>query len=601
MVDEKEAKTKKEDTIEVAKSGRAKCRGCGDKIEKGALRFGLVDFAFSESGSHRWFHLACVQTKAGERLHALLVQDQESLAPHRDAISAALGGTPKPANASAETGADPSRPVLSKSDWPPWLAKAKAPKRKIPHWVRSTTLPVTQGGEVLDAEACILLVGAMMKDKVDKPDKVLAEFRGWLEPASYRRFAWELFRGWAHADAHMVQSWVIRHVASVVDDDLAAPLGEMIEVLLEKKKRDAVYEAARALCAHGTPTSLQVVQRLAQRYKYRGNNNPPLAVLKAEAAKRGVTLEDLEDISVPTCGLDARGKRRFNYGPRTFTLQVDGDMRISVVADDDGTRLPRLPKAWKADDAEKVQEAQAEFARLKRDIEAMLPVQARRLEGALSTGREWTLSAWTKSVRRHPLMQIIARRLIWVLYKDDVRVKSFRFDEQDELTDAGDDPCEFALTEGRVRIAHPAEMSVEERTAWDVLFRDYEIMPPFPQLARPSFTLGEEERAGTTLTSFRHEATKVGPLHGRFNRAAWSKGFVDDYARIRTFHKEFAQGIRATAHLDPGFHPAGYDDAPQRITHVDFRASSGRSVLTLKDVPRAIISEVIYNMDQVAG
>ncbi|MFK8004132.1 MAG: DUF4132 domain-containing protein [Polyangiales bacterium] len=602
MADETEPKKKKEDTIEVAKSGRAKCRGCGDKIEKGALRFGLVDFAFSESGSHRWFHLVCAQAKAGERLRALLGQDLESLAPHRDAINAELGAPESTAaNVSKASTTDLARPVLSKSAWPLWLTKAKAPTRKIPHWVRSTTQPSTLGGEVLDAEACILLVGAMMKDKADRPDKVLAEFRGWLEPASYRRFAWELFRGWAHADAHMVQRWVVRHVANVVDDDLAGPLGEMIEVLVEKKKRDAVYEAATALCAHGSPTALQVVQRLAQRYKYRGNNNPCLAALKAEAAKRRMTLADLEDASVPTCGLDARGKRRFSYGPRTFTLQVDGEMRISVVADDDGTRLPRLPKAWKGDDADKVQEAQAEFARLKRDIEAMLPVQARRLEGALSSGREWTLSAWTKSIRRHPLMQIIARRLIWVLCRGEDRVKSFRVDELDELTDASDEPCELTITDGNVRLAHPAEMSADERAAWDVLFKDYEIMPPFPQLARPSFVLGEEERESTMLGSFSHEPTKIGPLHGRFNRADWSKGFVDDYARIRTFHKEFAGGFRATAHLDPGFHPAGYDDLPQRITHVDFRPSSGRTILAIKDVPTAVISEVLYNMNTVAG
>lgn len=602
MADEKEAKPKKEDTLEVAKSGRAKCRGCGDKIEKGALRFGLVDFAFSESGSHRWFHLACAQTKAGDRLHSLLRKDEEVLAPLRDAIDAELGGTPggeaKPASDAA---ADSSKCVLSKEDWPLWLAKAKAPKRKIPSWVRSTKQPTTKDGAVLDAEACILLVGAMMKDKPEKPDKVLAEFRAWLEPSTYRDFAWGLFRGWAHADAHMVQSWVIRHVANIVDDDLAAPLGEMIEVLVEKKKRDAVYEAARALCAHGTPTALQVVQRLAQRYKYRGNNNPPLAVLKAEAAKRRMTLGDLEDISVPTCGLDARKRRRFSYGRRTFMLEVDAQMRLSVVAEDDGTRLPRLPKAWKGDDADMVQEAQADFGRLKRDIEAMLPVQARRLEGALSTGREWTISAWTKSIRCHPLMQIIARRLIWTLYKDGRRVKSFRIDEQDELVDANDDPCGLTVTEGHVRLAHPAEMSVDERSAWDVLFEDYEIMSPFPQLARPSFLLGDEERSGSVLTSFSHDAIKIGPLHGRFNRADWSKGFVDDYARIRTFHKEFEGGVRATAHLSPGFHAGGYDDLPQSITHVDFRASQGRAALALKNLPPAIISEVIYNMNQVAG
>lgn len=443
------------------------------------------------------------------------------------------------------------------------------------------------------------LVGAMMSDKPDKPSKALAEFRAWLEPSSYRSFAWALFRNWAHADAHMQQSWVIRHATMVVDDDMAGPLGETIQVLDKKKKREAVRECAEALCAHGSPTALQVVQRLAQRYKYRGNNNPPLAALKREAGRRGVSLGVLEDMSVPSCGLDARGTRRFSYGARTFMLEVDDTMRMSVVAEDDGTRMPRLPKAWKDDDAALVSEAQADFVRLKRDIEAMLPVQARRLEGALSAGREWTLLGWTEHVRRHPLMQIIARRLIWAAYRGDTRIKSFRLDDQDEITDQNDDACRIPETCG-VRLAHPADMSEAERGAWQELFADYEIMPPFAQLARPAFTLSDGQRLGTSFSAFNHDPADIGPLHGRFNRADWIKGNVDDDVRVRTFRKYFADGMSATAHLTPGFHPAGHDDGPQSVTHVEFRNRS-RMVVALKDVPPAVMSEVIYDLNQVAG
>ena len=585
-------KKKKEDVIEVAKSGRAKCRGCGNKVEKGALRFGLVDFGFSESGSHRWYHLRCAQQKADARLQATRAK---APAEHLEAIDAELGGAsqePKTENKGAVR-------ALSKDEWPLWLTKAKAPKRKIPSWVRSSTPPLTLDGKSLESEACIRLVGAMMKDKAGKPDKVLTEFRGWLEPSSYRNFAWTLFSNWAHADAHMVQSWVVRQVAQVVDDDMAAPLGEVIEVLYKKKKREAVREALSALCDHGSPTALQVVQRLAQRYKYRGHDNLPLALLGATARKRGVTLGTLEDMSVPSCGLDARGTRRFSYGPRTFRLEVDGEMRLSVVAEDDGTRLPRLPRSRTTDEEEKVRQAQTDFARLKRDIEAMLPVQCRRLEGALAKGRRWTLSGWTENVRRHPLMQIIARRLVWALYDGEARLRTFRLDDQDELSDENDDVCSLDGGE-HIRLGHPADMVAEEREAWSTVFADYEIMQPFAQLARPAFSLSDAERMSTSLAAFSHEATELGPLHGRFNRADWVKGAVNDVVLIRTFHKEFAGDVWATAHLEPGFHPAGFDDGPQTVTHVSFRVPGSRTA-ALREVPAAALSEVIYDMNQVAG
>ena len=46
--------------IEPAKSGRASCRKCKEKIEKGELRFGhAVDSGFSDEPSFQWYHLAC--------------------------------------------------------------------------------------------------------------------------------------------------------------------------------------------------------------------------------------------------------------------------------------------------------------------------------------------------------------------------------------------------------------------------------------------------------------------------------------------------------------------------------------------------------------
>lgn len=42
--------------IEEAKSGRAACRGCKEKIAKGELRYGDFDETWE---SYKWYHLAC--------------------------------------------------------------------------------------------------------------------------------------------------------------------------------------------------------------------------------------------------------------------------------------------------------------------------------------------------------------------------------------------------------------------------------------------------------------------------------------------------------------------------------------------------------------
>lgn len=66
--------------IETASSGRAKCRGCDQKIAKGELRFGeRQPNAFGEGEMTLWFHLTCAAYKRPEPfLEALVNEDMEN-------------------------------------------------------------------------------------------------------------------------------------------------------------------------------------------------------------------------------------------------------------------------------------------------------------------------------------------------------------------------------------------------------------------------------------------------------------------------------------------------------------------------------------------
>jgi len=56
------------DTITPAPSARSKCRGRGQTIDKGALRFGEADVnPFGEGETQRWFHLECAALRRPEK------------------------------------------------------------------------------------------------------------------------------------------------------------------------------------------------------------------------------------------------------------------------------------------------------------------------------------------------------------------------------------------------------------------------------------------------------------------------------------------------------------------------------------------------------
>ena len=53
--------------IETATTGRAKCRGCGEKLAVGVLRFGeRLPNPFGEGDTTHWFHLDCAAYKRPE-------------------------------------------------------------------------------------------------------------------------------------------------------------------------------------------------------------------------------------------------------------------------------------------------------------------------------------------------------------------------------------------------------------------------------------------------------------------------------------------------------------------------------------------------------
>lgn len=69
------------DSIQAAPTGRAKCRGCGNAIAKGELRFGETGpNSFGEGEATSWFHLACAALMRPEKVLPVLEATTDELA-----------------------------------------------------------------------------------------------------------------------------------------------------------------------------------------------------------------------------------------------------------------------------------------------------------------------------------------------------------------------------------------------------------------------------------------------------------------------------------------------------------------------------------------
>jgi hypothetical protein len=78
--------------FEAAKSGRARCRGCGRQIERGELRFGeRLPNPYAEGETTLWFHPRCAAYKRPEPLLEALGATAEL--PDREILERAAQGS----------------------------------------------------------------------------------------------------------------------------------------------------------------------------------------------------------------------------------------------------------------------------------------------------------------------------------------------------------------------------------------------------------------------------------------------------------------------------------------------------------------------------
>lgn len=77
--------------FEFAPSGRSKCRGCGQAIQKGELRFGeCMPNPFADGETTLWFHPRCAAYKRPQPLLEALAAEATTVAvPDRAALEAA--------------------------------------------------------------------------------------------------------------------------------------------------------------------------------------------------------------------------------------------------------------------------------------------------------------------------------------------------------------------------------------------------------------------------------------------------------------------------------------------------------------------------------
>jgi len=363
--------------------------------------------------------------------------------------------------------------------------------------------------------------------------------------------------------------------------------------------------------------------RLRTRLRDRGALKLIAAAIESAAKAAGMTVEELEDLAVPTGGLEGDGTRRETFG-------AEGSALLSLDAATGRTRLEWFGadgKPRKAVPAGVKREFAAEVKALKaaeEEIKQALSAQAARFDRFLLDERAWPLAVWRERYLTHPVLGNLARRLVWTF----AGVPGLPVGEA--VQDVSGEALAGLTDEAPVALWHPIHAAPEVVRQWRDGLEARGIVQPFKQAHREVYLLTDAERATRTYSNRfaahilkQHQfnslcvlrgwkntlrlmvddayppATRSLPQHG-LRAEFWVEGIGDDYGtdtndagtylRVATDQVRFYREDAAVnyAHASGGGYAGGRGGVPAEP-------------LPLDQVPPLAFSEAMRDVDLFVG
>lgn len=293
------------------------------------------------------------------------------------------------------------------------------------------------------------------------------------------------------------------------------------------------------------PTATQLLFAIGRRFRTRSFQDEALAHAQALAERRGWTLGDLADRTIPTGGFDDAGLLALSYGDRAFTARLRPDFKIDLV-DGAGQSLAALPEPRRGDDDAAAAESKKALASAKKEVKTVAALQSDRLHEAFCTQRTWRFADWQAYLLGHPVVRHLVQRLVWNQVDADGHVaRTFRPLDDGTLTSRDDEPVQVPA-DAWVRLVHDSNLPAPEVDAWRRHLADYKVQPLFEQLGKGHFELPPALATASALTDVEGHLIETHTLRSRASKLGYARGDNDDGAYFSTYEKRFPTlGLRA--------------------------------------------------------
>lgn len=463
-----------------------------------------------------------------------------------------------------------------KPDWP-WPT--------LGSWAEEDRL---QGGVVRAMATAELLSGAP-----PGPCRLLLEAIAAERPALEREaYAWRLYEAWELQGFPPKQEWVLHALGWWGSDETVERLAALILAWPEENQHLRANRGLRCLAQIGSLPALFALARIGQNRRRKTLSRRAEGLLNQVARARGLDADQLGDLLVPSCGLNAEGSRVFAYGGRSFRFVLSPE-RTPLVSNEAGKLLKAPPRPGKKDDPVLAPAALAAWRACRKEALATLALQSARLELAMVSSRRWTPELFAARWVEHPLARALIGVLLWGDFHEGRLESSFRVTRERAYLDLEGKPV---VPRGQIGLVHPLHLEAATRSRWQEVWDQEDLLAPFPQLEREVSAIATQDGADRLCPA---EPLQLDPraLRSRLSARGWRPGPAEEDGALYSHLKLFS-GVACLATLIHGhLEGSGQEDGPVAVEGCEFARTGDGPQLLLQDVDPVVLSEVQRDLE----
>ncbi len=290
------------------------------------------------------------------------------------------------------------------------------------------------------------------------------------------------------------QKGVVWCIALVGTPDVASTIGDFAIACLRKVpmlgavSQKVGFACIQALGSMECTEAITQLSRLRSKVKHSFARRLIEKSLDVAAKRSGLTVEELEDFSVPSYAIDIEGKAEIIVGDAKATVRLCEEGKVTAIwQNTDGKLVKSVPAHIKKAFASDVKSV----SMLAKELEQAFLAQRYRLESCFTSMRSVPIAHWRRYFVEHPLLGFLGRRLIWVFSNEQGWERSGLYSD-DEVRGPGGEVIDLAPA-AKVRLWHPLSSEPADLQQWRERIFVLAIRQPFRQAFRECYQLTENE------------------------------------------------------------------------------------------------------------